>query len=73
MTNCLEILMQIRNRVPDFVIKESHYTASSIVAEIGFGDQDYTIEIKPMVKSCQHRTCVSIGSERLCVECGRNV
>lgn len=72
MSHCLAILMQIRNRVPCLIFKKIYYTANSLVADMATEEgEEYTIEIMSKGKGCQHRSCVNLLSERLCLECGK--
>ncbi len=61
MTYCLHIFTLLINKVPDLILKETHYTSDSLISEVMLNNQEYTIEIKPKAKECW----------RICTECGR--
>jgi hypothetical protein len=69
MTYCMSILMKIRQANPELIVKEVEYTANSLLAQVAYQDQDYTIEIKP--KTCQHITKINLGPELICLDCGK--
>lgn len=73
MTYCLAILLKIKQSNPDLKLKEARYTASSLIVDAVFEGQEYTIEIKPKAIECQHKNCVTLGLEKLCLECGRSM